>query len=175
MEFTAAYTIAPAHSTMTRSMAYSFATYYAADGRELDLPFGPDQTVRLARALQRGPVYCSLHRLPDDVKARLHTISPNVPLVFDRWSIDPYRDRFEVTLHNDGTIRGLGGVRVSTPIARHRCQGCLWRVTMRHARKPRVRFPAVAMSTRLGVVIGRIRWTGRRTSCARGGRPLGAS
>ena len=112
MEFTAAYTIAPAHSTMTRSMAYSFASYYDADGRELDLPFGPDQTVRLARALQRAPVYCSLHRLPDDIKARLHTISPNVPLVFDRWSIDPYRERFEVTLHNDGTIRGLGGVRV---------------------------------------------------------------
>jgi succinate dehydrogenase/fumarate reductase flavoprotein subunit len=112
MEFTAAYTIAPAHSTMTRSMAYSFATYYDADGRELDLPLGPDQTRRLARALLRGPVYCSLHRLPDDIKARLHTISPNVPLVFDRWRIDPYRDRFEVTLHNDGTIRGIGGVRV---------------------------------------------------------------
>ncbi len=112
MEFTAAYTVAPAHSTMTRSMAYSFATYYGPDGHELDVPFGPDQTVRLARELQRGPVYCSLHRLPDDIKARLHTISPNVPLVFDRWHIDPYRDRFEVTLHNDGTIRGLGGVRV---------------------------------------------------------------
>jgi L-aspartate oxidase len=112
MEFTAAYTIAPAHSTMTRSMAYSFASYYDADGRELDLPFGPDQTQRLARALLRGPVYCSLHKLPEDIKARLHTISPNVPLVFDRWSVDPYRGRFEVTLHNDGTIRGIGGVRV---------------------------------------------------------------
>jgi len=112
MEFTAAYTVAPAHSTMTRSMAYSFATYYDADGQELDLPFGPDQTIRLARALQHGPLYCSLHRLPDDIKARLHTISPNVPLVFDRWGIDPYRDRFEVTLHSDGTIRGIGGVRV---------------------------------------------------------------
>jgi L-aspartate oxidase len=112
MEFTAAYTIAPAHSTMTRSMAYAFGTYSDADGNELDLPFGPDQTVRLARALQRGPVYCSLDRLPDDIKARLHTISPNVPLVFDRWGIDPYRDRFEITLHNDGTIRGIGGVRV---------------------------------------------------------------
>ena len=112
MEFTAAYTIAPAHSTMTRSMAYAFATFYDADGHELDLPFGPDQTIRLARALQRGPVYCSLHRLPDDIKARMHTISPNVPLVFDRWGIDPYRERFEVTLHNDGTIRGIGGVRV---------------------------------------------------------------
>jgi L-aspartate oxidase len=113
MEFTAAYTVAPAHSTMTRTMAYSFATYYDADGRELDLPFAPDQTERLARALLNGPVYCSLHRLPDDVKARLHTISPNVPLVFDRLRIDPYRDRFEVTLHNDGTIRGIGGVRVT--------------------------------------------------------------
>jgi len=112
MEFTSAYTIAPAHSTMTRSMAYAFATYYDADGRELDLPFGPAQTAGLARALLRGPVFCSLHRLPDDIKARLHTISSNVPLVFDRWGIDPYRDRFEVTLHNDGTIRGIGGVRV---------------------------------------------------------------
>lgn len=112
MEFTAAYTIAPAHSTMTRSMAYAFATYYDADGRELDLPFGPLQTAGLAKALLAGPVFCSLHRLPDDIRARLHTISPNVPLVFDRWGIDPYRDRFEVTLHNDGTIRGLGGVRV---------------------------------------------------------------
>ncbi|WP_315799075.1 FAD-binding protein [Bradyrhizobium sp. SZCCHNRI3043] len=112
MEFTAAYTIAPAHSTMTRSMAYAFATYYDADGRELDLPFGPQQTVGLAKAMLAGPVFCSLHLLPDDIKARLHTISPNVPLVFDRWGVDPWRDRFEVTLHNDGTIRGLGGVRV---------------------------------------------------------------
>ena len=112
MEFTSAYTIAPAHSTMTRSMAYSFASYYDGDGRELDLPFGPAQTAGLARALLQGPVFCSLHRLPDDIKARLHTISPNVPLVFDRWGIDPYHQRFEVTLHNDGTIRGIGGVRV---------------------------------------------------------------
>ncbi|MBR1223000.1 FAD-binding protein [Bradyrhizobium sp. U87765 SZCCT0131] len=113
MEFTGAYTIAPAHSTMTRSMAYAFATYYDADGHELDIPFAPDQTLRLARALLRGRVYCSLHRLPDDIRLRLHMISPNVPLVFDRWQVDPYRDRFEVTLHNDGTIRGLGGVRVA--------------------------------------------------------------
>jgi hypothetical protein len=51
MEFTAARTIAPAYSTMKRSMAYSFATYYDADGRELDLPFGPTRPcVSLARS-----------------------------------------------------------------------------------------------------------------------------
>jgi L-aspartate oxidase len=112
MEFTAVYTIAPAQSTMAHSTAYAFATYYDADGQEIDLPHGPDQTLRLARQLLCGPVYCSPHKLSDDIKVRLHTISPNVPLVFDRWGIDSYRDRFEVTLHNDGTILGIGGVRV---------------------------------------------------------------
>jgi succinate dehydrogenase/fumarate reductase flavoprotein subunit len=33
MEFTAAFTIAPARSNMTRTMSYSFATYYDVDGR----------------------------------------------------------------------------------------------------------------------------------------------
>ncbi|MGL4286461.1 MAG: FAD-binding protein, partial [Phreatobacter sp.] len=113
MEFTAAYTIAPARSTMTRTMSYAFATYYDADGHEIDAPSGPDQTERIARALLAGPVFCSLHRLPADIQARLPTISPNVMLPFDRWGIDPYRQRFAVTLHNDGTIRGIGGVRVA--------------------------------------------------------------
>ncbi|MBN8938990.1 MAG: FAD-binding protein [Rhizobiales bacterium] len=113
MEFTAAYTIAPERSTMTRTMSYAFATYYDADGREIDAPFGPDQTERIARALLAGPVFCSLHRLPADIQARLPTISPNVMLPFDRWGIDPYRQRFAVTLHNDGTIRGIGGVQVA--------------------------------------------------------------
>ncbi|QCI63860.1 FAD-dependent oxidoreductase [Phreatobacter stygius] len=113
MEFTAAYTIAPERSTMTRTMSYAFATYYDADGREIDAPFGPDQTERIARALLAGPVTCSLHRLPADIQARLPTISPNVMLPFDRWGIDPYRQRFAVTLHTDGTIRGIGGVKVA--------------------------------------------------------------
>ena len=111
MEFTAAYTIAPKHSTMTRSMSYAFATYYDTDGHEI-ASAGPDQTRLLARALLRGPVFCSLHRMPRDIRDHLPTISPNLMLPFARWGIDPFKDRFEVTLHNDGTIRGTGGVRV---------------------------------------------------------------
>ena len=111
MEFTAAYTVAPQHSTMTRSMSYAFAAYYDTDGREI-APAGPDQIRLLARELLRGPVFCSLHRMPADIRAHLPTISPNLMLPFARWGIDPFHDRFEVTLHNDGTIRGTGGVRV---------------------------------------------------------------
>ena len=111
MEFTAAYTVAPRDSTMTRSMSYAFATYYDADGREI-APAGPDQIRLLARELLRGPVFCSLHRMPQDIRDHLPTISPNLMLPFARSGVDPFRDRFEVTLHNDGTIRGTGGVRV---------------------------------------------------------------
>ncbi|MBE9604738.1 FAD-binding protein [Acetobacteraceae bacterium H6797] len=113
MEFTGAYTVAPAQSNMTRTMSYAFATYYDTEGRELVIPPGPEQTPALARALLAGPVTCSLHRMPEDIRARLPTISPNVPLVFNRLGIDPFRDRFAVTLHTDGTIRGTGGLRIA--------------------------------------------------------------
>lgn len=94
MEFSAAFTIAPAHSTMTRTMSYAFATYYNEDGRELDAPpFGPAQTLYLAAAMRKSRVFCSLHRLPDDIRARLHTTSPNVPLVGDRLRTIDQRER----------------------------------------------------------------------------------
>ena len=38
MEFTAVATVAPAGTTMTRSMSYAFATYFDARGRELAVP-----------------------------------------------------------------------------------------------------------------------------------------
>jgi succinate dehydrogenase/fumarate reductase flavoprotein subunit len=43
MEFSAYHTVAPAHTTMTRSMSYAFATYSDASGRE----FGLDRTVHV--------------------------------------------------------------------------------------------------------------------------------
>jgi L-aspartate oxidase len=113
MEFTAAYTVAPARSTMTRTMSYAWASYYGADGRPLDIPPGPGNTVALARALMAGPVYCRLDRMPETIRQWLPTISPNVLLPFHRWGIDPWRDQFEITLHNDGTIRGTGGLRIT--------------------------------------------------------------
>lgn len=114
LEFTGIYTIAPARTTMTRSMAYAYASYFDAGGRRLDIaPGAADFTPRLARALLAGPVFCRLDRMPEDIRARLHTISPNVTSTFARLGVDPCRDAFEVTLHGDGTIRGTGGLRVA--------------------------------------------------------------
>lgn len=112
MEFTTYYTVAPVRSTMTRSMSYAFATYYDEDGAVIPMPPGPDTTRPLARAMLKGKVFCSLHRTPQDIRERVPTISPNFMLPFRRWGIDPYRDRFEVTLHGEGTVRGIGGLRI---------------------------------------------------------------
>jgi succinate dehydrogenase/fumarate reductase flavoprotein subunit len=58
-------------------------------------------------------VYCDLARMPADIRVRLPYISPNVMLPFVRNGIDPFRDRFPVTLLAEGTIRGMGGIRVA--------------------------------------------------------------
>lgn len=112
MEFSSQYTIAPAFSTMTRAMSYVFATYYTEDGRQI-LP-GPDATNfrYLAEALRNGPVYCDLSLMPQDIRDRLPYISPNVMPVFRRQNINPFEDRFPVSLVAEGTIRGVGGLQI---------------------------------------------------------------
>jgi succinate dehydrogenase/fumarate reductase flavoprotein subunit len=115
MEFTSQYVIAPAFSTMGRSMSYAYATYYGPDQQQLDIPAfgaGEDGTRVLARHLLRGPVLCDLARMPQDIRARLPYISPNVMLPFVRRGIDPFRDKFPVTLLAEGTVRGMGGIRI---------------------------------------------------------------
>ncbi len=112
MEFSAYYTVAPARSTMTRSMAYSFARYFDDAGRELDIQPGPGVNAGLARAMTRGKVFCKLDRVPQDIQDMMAHVQPNFVIPFDRWGIDPYRERFEVTLHGEGTVRGVGGLAI---------------------------------------------------------------
>ncbi|WP_051378727.1 FAD-binding protein [Derxia gummosa] len=111
MEFSSYHTVTPTWSSMTRAMSYAFARYFDADGHELDIPFSHDGMVALARALDAGPVTCSLDRMPESVREALPRISPNVLLSFDRAGVDPFRQRFEITLRGEGTVRGVGGLR----------------------------------------------------------------
>lgn len=112
MEFSSHYTIAPAFSTMARGMSYAYATYYGADRLPLDLPAQAGRNRALARAMLEGPVYCDLHLMPEDIRARLPSISPNVLPPFARRGINPFNDKFPVTLLAEGTIRGMGGLKI---------------------------------------------------------------
>jgi L-aspartate oxidase len=112
MEFTNYYTASVAGTNMARSMAYSFARWFDLDDNELDIPNGPDVTPGLARALLKGPLFCRLDRVPDDIRQVMPEVQPNFVLPFQRLGIDTYSERFEVTLHAEGTVRGIGGLRV---------------------------------------------------------------
>ena len=123
LEFSNFYSIAPARTTMTRTMSYAFARFFDAGGEEIDIPAGPDNARELGRALLKGPLFCSLDRMPEEVRRHLTRISPNVTLTFDRLGVDPFRDRFEVTLTAEGTVRGSGGVRVAGDDCRSTVEG----------------------------------------------------
>ncbi len=112
MEFSNYYCIAAAGSSMTRSMVYSFGEYFDAADRPLGIATGPRFTEDLAKALLNGPVYCRLNQVPPHIRAQLPSIQPNLMLPFERRGVDPYRQRFAVTLHPEGTIRGVGGLRL---------------------------------------------------------------
>lgn len=113
MEFSAFFTIVPATTTMARTMIYSFARYYDVAGHELERPASPHNNHFLAEVLRTGPVFCDLSRVPDDIRSQLPQISPNVPLTFQRLGIDPFTQRFPISLVGEGTIRGVGGIRVT--------------------------------------------------------------
>ncbi len=51
--------------------------------------------------------------MPQHIRERLHVIQPNAQLPFARAGIDPFVDWFEVTLRGEGTIRGVGGLKVA--------------------------------------------------------------
>jgi succinate dehydrogenase/fumarate reductase flavoprotein subunit len=115
LEFSNYYTLAPAYSTMARSMSYLFGTYTDADGQEIALPSGPDRNRVLGAALLRGPVFTTLDRAPDWVRRKMPVVQPNFLLPFTRRGHDPYTRPFEVTLLGEGTIRGVGGLAVAAP------------------------------------------------------------
>ncbi len=109
MEFSNAYSISPRWSS-TRTLIYSYARYFDADGKELDVL--PDNEV-LERALVAGPVYALLNECPDGLRKALPQIQPMTLLPFVRKGItDVYEKPFEVKLFAEGTIRGTGGLRV---------------------------------------------------------------
>lgn len=112
MEFSTAHCIAPYGTTMTRSMSYAFARFFDEDDRPLAIPPGPDNNREIAAALLKGRVFVRLDTTPDDIREQMPQIQPNFGLTFARSGIDPYADRFEITLRAEGTIRGTGGLRL---------------------------------------------------------------
>lgn len=111
MEFSNAYGIAPAGSSVTKTAFYQFATFYRADGSVLEGASGRQRSP-IAAELLRDKVYCRLDRADEPARAAMRRAQPNFFLTFDRRGIDPFTEKFPITLIAEGTVRGTGGIRL---------------------------------------------------------------
>ncbi|MFJ8197066.1 FAD-dependent oxidoreductase [Streptomyces sp. NPDC096152] len=113
MEFSNAYGIAPEGTSVTKTAFYSFATFYHEDGTVLEGAASQGGRSVIARALLSEKVYCRLDRADEAARQAMRPAQPNFFLTFDRLGIDPFTQRFAVTLLAEGTVRGTGGIRIT--------------------------------------------------------------
>ncbi|MFF0818203.1 FAD-dependent oxidoreductase [Rhodococcus sp. NPDC003318] len=112
MEFSNAYAIAPAGSSVTKTAYYGYATFFHADGRTLEGAGSARGRSVIAQTLLSEPVFAQLDRADPQTQRLMRLGQPNFFLQFDRRGINPFTDRFEVTLLAEGTVRGTGGIDI---------------------------------------------------------------
>jgi succinate dehydrogenase/fumarate reductase flavoprotein subunit len=112
MEFSTAYSIAPAFSPVTKSAFYTWATFYYQDGTVIEGAGSQRGRSVIARTLLTQPVYARLDKADEIVKAAMRQAQPNFFLSFDRLGIDPFTQKFPITLRFEGTVRGTGGIQI---------------------------------------------------------------
>ncbi|MFD3873106.1 FAD-dependent oxidoreductase [Streptomyces sp. NPDC058623] len=114
MEFSNAYGIAPEGTSVTKTAFYSFATFHREDGEVLEGAASQGGRSVIARELLTGArVFACLDRAAEADRVAMRRAQPNFFLTFDRLGIDPFTDRFAVTLLAEGTVRGTGGIRIT--------------------------------------------------------------
>ncbi|HEY9669118.1 MAG TPA: FAD-binding protein [Coleofasciculaceae cyanobacterium] len=112
MEFSNAYALSPAFSSVTKGAYYRWATFYYEDGREIEGAGSHKGRSVIARVLLTQPVYACLDKATPEDREMLQTVQHNFLLPFYRMGIDPFTQRFPVTLRLEGTVRGTGGIRI---------------------------------------------------------------
>ncbi|UKS29246.1 FAD-binding protein [Paenibacillus sp. HWE-109] len=113
MEFTRQYAPSAAFGTVTRGRLLNWATYTAEDGTVLQ-GGGPRAGDFLPTMLSKGPVYAVLNHADTPEKQEILRKSHAIFfLPLDRAGIDPFKERFPLTLRYEGTVRGTGGIRLT--------------------------------------------------------------
>lgn len=107
MEFSAQFGIAHEQSSVTKNIIYQWATFTDEDGTILQ---GDDVFDIVARNRSKGRVYAVIDRASAREREALRYGQPNIFVAFDRLGLDPFRQRFPVTLRHEGTVRGVGGL-----------------------------------------------------------------
>ena len=113
MEFSNAYGLGPAFSSVTKSLFYNWATFYDASGTPIEGAGSSRGRGIIAKTLQTQPVFACLDKADAQIKQWMRHAQPNFFLTFDRRGIDPFTQHFPVALRLEGTVRGTGGLRIT--------------------------------------------------------------
>jgi succinate dehydrogenase/fumarate reductase flavoprotein subunit len=112
MEFSNAYAISPAFASVTKTRFYSWGTFTYEDGTPIPGAGSHGGRSVIARTLLSQSVYCQIDQADEKTQAQMRVSQPNFFVPFDRAGIDPFRQRFPVTLRLEGTVRGTGGLHL---------------------------------------------------------------
>ncbi|MDO7907991.1 FAD-binding protein [Paenibacillus sp. JX-17] len=122
MEFSRQYAPSAGFGSVTRGRMLAWSTLYDQQGNEInrgDRTFGS-----LQHQLMKGPVYCSINLADTEEKRQfLRHAHPIFFMPLERAGIDPFRDKFPLTLRYEGTMRGTGGLRLTGTDCRTRVPG----------------------------------------------------
>ena len=112
MEFSAQYNYAPKSSSLNKGLPFRWATFTREDGAPV--AESGDRHVALAEALLEGAVYAQYDKASPELRNWLRQGQPNCFLPLDRSRVDPFAERWPVTLRCEGTVRGVGGIRLTS-------------------------------------------------------------
>lgn len=113
MEFSTAYAISPEFSSVTKTAYYSYASFYYEDGTLIEGAGSKSGRSIIAKnLLENKKVYAVLDKAPEYLKPLMRVSQTNFFLPFDRLGIDPFKDKFPITLRLEGTVRGTGGINL---------------------------------------------------------------
>ncbi len=111
MEFSAQYAFTPKPSALNKGLPFRWASFTRQDGTPISLA-GRDRHAVVAEALLQGPVFCQYDRASPELRGWLRQGQPNCFLPLDRSGVDPFTERWPVTLRCEDTVRGVGGIRL---------------------------------------------------------------
>jgi succinate dehydrogenase/fumarate reductase flavoprotein subunit len=111
MEFSAQYAFTPKPSALNKGLPFRWASFTRQDGTPI-VTAGRDRHAAVAEAMLEGPVYCQYDKAVPELQSWLRRGQPNCFLPLDRNGVDPFTERWPLTLRCEGTVRGVGGIRL---------------------------------------------------------------
>lgn len=112
MEFSTAYAMALEGGSVTKTRFYEWASFTFEDGTPIPGAASKGGRSVIARVLQTQRVFAQLDKADAETEQAMRYAQPNFFLPLDRAGIDPFRQRFPVTLLLEGTVRGTGGLKI---------------------------------------------------------------